>query len=186
MTTYRDALTAAMETLSLNPRAVFLGQSIRDGGTAMTTTFAGVPRDRLIELPVFENTQLGMATGMALAGDLPVCVFPRINFLLCAIDQLVLHINALPRYSAYRPKVIIRTAIATPEPLDPGPQHLGNYCIALGELLNVSRDWSSFSNEIRVVKLNNVKDIEMGYRWAMERELSTILVERTELYDTEG
>ena len=180
MTTYRDALTEAMTELSRHPRSVFLGQSIVAGGTAMTATFAGVPAERKIELPVFENTQLGMATGMALAGDLPICVFPRINFLLCSIDQLVLHLNALPRYSAYRPKVIIRTAIATPDPLNPGPQHLGDYCRALRELIAVGADRAG----IVVYSLDSVEEVRRTYRWAAKRDSSTIVVERTELYDT--
>ena len=45
---------------------------------------------------------------------------PRINFLLEAISQLVQHLDKIPLYSDYRPKVLIRTAIATPYPLDPG------------------------------------------------------------------
>ena len=180
MTTYRDALTGAMAELARHPRAVFLGQSIVAGGTAMTATFADVPAEKKIELPVFENTQLGLATGMALAGNLPICVFPRINFLLCAIDQLILHLSALPRYSAYRPKVIIRTAIATPEPLNPGPQHLGDYCHALRELIAVGGD------PISLYRLDSAAEVHCGYDIAFNDPWSIILVERTELYDTEG
>ncbi len=118
--TYLDALTEAMTRLGQRDDAIFLGQAVAFPGTAMTQTFAGVPREKLTEVPVFENTQLGLATGLSLAGALPICVFPRINFLLCAMDQLLLHLDALSRYSAYCPKVILRTASPTAVPLDPG------------------------------------------------------------------
>jgi pyruvate/2-oxoglutarate/acetoin dehydrogenase E1 component len=126
---------------------------------------------------VFENTQLGMSTGLALGGDLPVSVYPRINFLLCAMDALVLHLDALPIYShdGYQPRVIIRTAIANPVPLDPGAQHLdpGTYVDALRSLLRT----------VTVVTLDSPGAVLPAYRAALERPLSTILVERAALYN---
>lgn len=173
--TYLDNLTVAMAMLWEYPRSVFLGQSIVAGGTAMTRTFLGVSRDRMIEFPVCENTQLGTAIGLALGGDLPVCVFPRINFLLCAIDALVLHLDALPLYSEYRPRVIIRTAVANPAPLVPGPQHLGDYTNALRAMLRT----------VTIERIDRAADVLPAYRAALARPLSTILVERAELYGTE-
>ena len=41
----------------------------------MTNTLKDVPRDRLIELPVFEEMQMGMTTGLALTGLVPVSIF---------------------------------------------------------------------------------------------------------------
>ena len=37
-------------------------------GHAISNTLEYVPQDKRLELPVFEETQLGMATGMALTG----------------------------------------------------------------------------------------------------------------------
>ena len=36
---YYDELTRAMEYLAKNPKSIFLGQAIRDKGTAMTNNF---------------------------------------------------------------------------------------------------------------------------------------------------
>lgn len=176
MTIYRDYLQAAM-TECAQAGATFLGQAIAYQGTGMTATFAGVPPDQLIELPVFENTQLGMSTGLSIQTKKPVIsVFPRINFLLCAMDQLVLHLDAIPRYSDYRPKVIIRTCVATYSPLDPGPQHLSDYSTPLRAMLQT----------VRVERLTQVKFIRSAYRDAMASDGSTILVEYAALYDEEG
>jgi pyruvate/2-oxoglutarate/acetoin dehydrogenase E1 component len=72
-----------------------MGQAVAVPGTAMSNTLKGVDPQRLIELPVAEELQMGMTTGMALAGLVPVSLFPRWNFLLCGISQLVNHLDKL-------------------------------------------------------------------------------------------
>lgn len=169
---YRDRLTRAMTLIGAMPHSVFVGQAVRYPGTAMFGTLESVPMERRVEFPVAENMQLGYCIGRALQGALPVCIYPRINFLLEATSQLVQHLDKLPRYSAYRPKVLIRTAIATPQPLDPGPQHLGDYTPALRAALG----W------VRVVTLDTAEQVSQEYASALEREESTVLVERTCMY----
>ena len=197
--TYRDALTAAMAEIAADPRAIFLGQSVVAGGTAMTATLAGVPRDQMIEFPVAEDLQLGVSTGLSLAGYLPISVFPRINFMMCCMSQLVLHLDAIPLFGEFRPKVIIRTAIPTPVPLDPGVQHLDppedilrirqhregidgvqylypeGYVSALRSMLRT----------VEVVELTDAGMILPAYRAALARPTSTVLVEKAELYEME-
>lgn len=169
---YYDELRVAMAMLAAKPEAVFLGQAVADAGTAMRGTLVDVPVAQLLEMPVAEDMQLGMATGMALAGILPICCYPRINFLLLATNQLILHLDKLPLYSGYRPKVIIRTAVATDSPLDPGPQHLGDFTVPLRQMLRT----------VEVVDLLSAADVAREYRKAAERDGSTLLVERAELY----
>jgi pyruvate/2-oxoglutarate/acetoin dehydrogenase E1 component len=174
MSAYYDELRRVMTALSEDPRTIFMGQSVACEGTAMRGTMVDVPGDKLLELPVFEDTQLGMALGMSLTGLLPICVYPRINFLLLAMSQLALHLDKLALYSrgGYRPRVIVRTAIGTDRPLDPGVQHLGNYADALSQMLSV----------VRVVRLDSAKMIEEQYHAATRREHSTVLVEDMGLY----
>lgn len=153
--------------------AVFFGQSVACDGTAMRSTLKHLPVDRLIEMPVAENMQTGMCTGIALAGGLPVCIFPRVNFMLESVSQIVQHLDKLPLYSDYRPKVIIRTAIATDKPLDPGPQHVGDYADAIACMLST----------VASVKLERAEDIVPAYRAALESTGSTILYEYLARYD---
>jgi pyruvate/2-oxoglutarate/acetoin dehydrogenase E1 component len=171
--TYFDQLCRAMEMIAEQPRSIFLGQAVACAGTGMSRSFEKVPREKLLELPVFEDCQLGMSIGLSLDGMLPVSVYPRINFLLLAVPQLVLHLDAIPRYSAYRPKVIIRTAIGSSTPLDPGPQHTGDHAAALRMMLK----------RVRVVQLRVAGQIVEHYKEAVERDGSTILIEYPELYD---
>ena len=169
---YFSELCRAMEAVAEHPRSIFLGQSVSSPGTGMTASFAKVPRDKLLELPVAEDMQLGMSIGLALSGDLPVSVFPRWNFLLLATNQIVNHLDKLPLYSDYRPRVIIRTASATPVPLDPGPQHLGDFTWAFRSLLKT----------VSIVQLEHASDVVPAYRGAINNNGSTILVEYPELY----
>lgn len=159
--------------LAVRPRTIFLGQAVAYKGTGMTETFAVVPREQLLELPVFENTQLGMSIGLAVSGWTPVSIFPRWNFLLAAADQLVNHLDKLPIYSAFTPKVIIRTASATSLPLDPGPQHLGDFAPAFRAMFKT----------VNVVQLLDGRKIVHEYRAAACAQNSTILVEYPDRYD---
>jgi pyruvate/2-oxoglutarate/acetoin dehydrogenase E1 component len=171
---YRAALCAAMAELGQRDNAVFLGQAVRYPGTAMYGTLGDVPMEKRIEMPVAENFQLGLSTGLALCGFLPVSIFPRINFLLEAMSQLIQHLDALPLYgNGYRPRVLIRTAIAHDRPMDPGIQHLGNFAPAIRMLCRT----------IRVVELDHAEEIVPAYRAAAEADHSTILAERAALYD---
>lgn len=159
--------------LSDHPRSVFLGQAVAYPGTGMFNTLRDVPDHKRVEWPVCEDMQLGAAIGASLNGDLPVCLYPRWNFLLLATSQLVLHLDKLPLFSDYRPKVIIRTAVATADPLDPGPQHLGD---------EFTEAYRSMLKTVVVVSLDRAEDIVTQYKAALEREGSTLLVERMSLY----
>lgn len=177
-TSYHDRLRFAMATLANEPRSLFIGQGVaRHGGTSMSSTFQDVPEEKLLEFPVAEDLQMGFATGLALAGYLPVCVFPRWNFLLCAANQLVNHLDRLPLYSdgGYRPKVIIRVAVPSTSPFNPGPQHDDDFTEVFRGMLRT----------VIVRRLLKADDVIDGYKAAMENQSSVIMVEYTDLYKNE-
>ena len=168
---YFNQLLRAMELLSDHPKSVFMGQGMF-GGTTMSDTLRDVPNTKRLEMPVAEDFQLGMATGMSLDGLLPICVFPRWNFLLCAANQLINHLDRLSLYSEYKPKVIIRTAIPSNEPFDPGPQHDDDFTTA----------FCAMARTINFVRLNKASMIVPAYESAVLSSTSTVLVEYTEHY----
>jgi pyruvate/2-oxoglutarate/acetoin dehydrogenase E1 component len=170
---YFSNLCAAMKMVGEQPQSIFIGQSVACEGTAMFRTLADVPMEKRIELPVVEDMQMGMATGLALGGKLPVCIYPRFNFLLLAMSQLVLHLDKLPMMGGYKPKVLIRTAVATAKPLYPGVQHLGDFTVAFAHSLQ----------SVAIYKLERSDDIIPAYERALERENSTLLIEMSEKYD---
>lgn len=165
-----------MDFLTQDPRTVFIGQAVAVPGTAMTNTLKDVPRERLIELPVAEEMQMGMATGMALTGVVPVSIFPRWNFLLCAMSQLINHLDKVQVMSngRYRTKAIVRTGIGSQRPLHPQHQHIGDYTDAL----------KSMCTTIEVIRLDEPEDIFPAYERALLRDdgRSTLLVEYGDYY----
>ena len=160
------AVNDAMRRLAEDPRTVFVGQSVRYDGAAIYHSLDGVPMEKRVEFPVAEDLQLGYCTGLALAGKLPICIYPRMDFLLLAMSQLVLHLNNLPRYG-WRPKVIIRCRVGQKKPLDAGPQHTGNYTELLRPLLTT----------MNVEEARTPQQVVHAYSWAMQSELSTLIVE---------
>lgn len=173
---YFSALCDAMTMLAQEPNTIFLGQGMF-AGTTMSDTLKGVPDDRKLEMPVAEDLQMGMAIGMALDGMLPICIFPRWNFLICAANQLVNHLDRLPLYSAggYKPKVIIRTAVPSTHPFNPGPQHDDDFTGAFTFMLRT----------VDVAPLFNEQLVRDYYDAVLLSDKSMILVEYTDHYKNE-
>ena len=166
-----------MEFLARNEKTIFLGQAVACPGTAMSNTLKNVSREKLLELPVTEEMQMGMSTGMALTGLVPVSIYPRWNFLLLSVNQIVNHLDKLPIVSngGYKPKVIIRTGIGSERPLHPQHQHIGDFTEAFRLMCKT----------IEVIRLDETADIFPAYKKALEREdgRSTIIVEYGDYYN---
>ena len=168
---YADELKKAMIYLSNQEDTIFLGQSMEYGGIAIANSFECIPADKKIEMPVAENLQLGISTGLAITGFTPISVYPRWNFLLLAADQLVNHLDKISDMTTgqYAPKVIIRVAVGVRKPVDPQEQHVGDFTEGFKKILK----------NINVVKLDKAEDILEEYKKAYTRPdgISTILVE---------
>jgi len=171
---YRDEIAKAMEMLATDKRVIFLGQSIRYPGHVMYGTLENIPMSRKIELPVFEDTQMGTCIGLSLEGYIPVSIYPRMDFLIIAVNQLVNHLDKIEEMSCgqFKPKVIIRTMVGSKVPLDGGPQHTQDHTEALRRLLT----------NVDVYKLAESKSVVLAYRKALASARSTILVEMSDLY----
>lgn len=171
--TYFDELTKAMTWLAEKPDTYFMGQAVGYPGTAMYNTLKGVPDSKRLELPVAEEMQMGMTVGLAFAGYTPISIYPRWNFLLCAISGLVNHLDKYPILIDHSPfcypykKAIIRTGIGSVLPLDPQYQHKGDFTEAI----------QAMCKTVKVVRLEKPEDILPAYVQAYQAEYSTILVE---------
>lgn len=167
MSKYFDELCRAMTMLGGHPRSVFMGQAVEYEGTAMFRTLRDVPAEKRVELPVAEDMQMGMATGAALAGLLPITIYPRWNFLLLAASQLVLHLDKLHATSGHGPAVIVRVGVGSRYPMDPGIQHVGNYAMPFAQMLD----------RIPVYELREADEIVPQYTKAAASNGATVLVE---------
>lgn len=164
-----------MEYLAKDDRTIFLGQAVAVPGTGMSNTLKDVSKDKLIELPVAEEMQMGMSLGMALHGRIPISIYPRWNFLLCAVSQLVNHVDKLSLMSKYKANLIIRTSIGSERPLHPQCQHVGDFTEA----------FKLMCKTVEVIRLDEPDQIFPAYEKALLRDdnHSTILVEWGDYYN---
>ena len=70
---YKDELIRSMEWLAKKEDTTFIGQSVAYSGNAIYNTLKTIDIDKRIEVPVFEEVQMGMCTGMAMNGLVPIC-----------------------------------------------------------------------------------------------------------------
>ena len=175
--TYREELIRSMNFLGKKKDTIFLGQSVLYSGNAIFNTLVEVPKKKKIELPVFEDIQMGMSMGMALNGFIPITCYPRFDFLLLAMNQLVNHLDKIRVMSnnEFKPRVIIRTSIGSKKPLNGGVQHTQDY----------SKIFKNILTEVNVVSLVNPKDIFNQYKKAYTRKdsKSTLLIENGDFYN---
>ena len=166
-----------MNWIATQPDTLFVGQAVAVPGTAMFNTLKEIPENQRIELPVFEDTQMGMSLGMSIAGKRVISVFPRWNFLICATNQLVNHVDKYKLMSDGRisPSLIIRTSVGSERPLFPGHQHIGNYSEPFRQMLK----------NTDIVELHEPEQIYEEYQNAFNRNdgRSTILVEFGDFYN---
>lgn len=176
-TTYKQELIRSMEFLASKKDTLFLGQSVSYSGNAIFNTLSTVSSKKKIELPVFEEVQMGLCTGLAMNGFVPINCYPRFDFLILAMNQLVNHLDKMRTMSdsSFKPRVIIRTSIGSKIPLDGGVQHTQNYTNIFKNILT----------EVEVVFLDNVKDIFPSFKKAYERKdaKSTLLIEHGDFYN---
>ena len=172
--TYQRELTKAMTWLGHKEDTIFLGQSISYPGNAMFKTLSGVPMEKRLELPVAEEMQMGMSLGLALAGKTVISIYPRFDFLLLAVNQLVNHLDHLEEFThgQYHAKVIIRVGIGSKSPMYPGVQHCGDYTEVFKMLLN----------NVNVLRINYCGQAQSKYERAYSAQGSTLIVEDMELY----
>ena len=171
---YSEELTKAMDFLAKDPRTIFLGQAVEYPGTAMTGTLKNLPKDKLCEMPVAEEMQLGITNGLALNSFIPVSIFPRWNFLLLATNQLINHLDKMNKISSneFKPFVIVRVMVGAKKPIDAGLQHTQDY----------SKEIKSMLKFIDVVELKNKKKIFSEYKKAYLKKKSTVFIEYSEKF----
>ncbi len=166
-----------MDYLSQQEDTIFIGQAVEYAGTAMTNTLTDVSKKKLKEFPVSEEFQLGSSIGLAMNGYVPISIFPRWNFLLLAVNQIVSHLDKMSAISqgGFQPKLIIRTSIGSQRPLHPHHQHVGDFTEA----------FRLMTSNINIVRLEEPKEIFHAYKYAYERDdgISSILVEYGDFYN---
>ena len=166
-----------MEWLARDPKVIFVGQTAAVPGTFMYQTLRDLPAGKALEMPVNESFQMQFTLGLALAGYVPVSIYPRQNFLLLAAGDMANMIDKFKDMSdgQVSPRIVIRTATGPDKPVHPGHQHVGNYAETFRQMFSY----------IDVIELNKPEDIFPAYERALTREdgKPMLLIEHGNLYN---
>ena len=171
---YKEELIKSMKWLGEKENTLFLGQATACSGHAISGTLTEVPKEKLIELPVMEEVQMGMCAGLSLEGYVPISIYPRFNFMLLSINQLVNHIDKMKEMTKDMliPKVIVRVAVGAKKPIDGGLQHTQDFTEALKHMLI----------DTKVVELTEPEQIANTFEDAYNRNGSTVVIEWGDFY----
>ena len=92
---YAEAINEALhQKLAADANVFLIGQGVTSPWYVGNTTIGLIDSfgsERIIDTPVSENGSTGMAIGAALTGLRPVLVFPRMDFMYYAFDQIANH-----------------------------------------------------------------------------------------------
>lgn len=173
--TYKEELTQAMHYLGRQDKSIFLGQGVEVSGTFMSATLDSVPLEKRLEMPVSESFQMQFTLGLAIGGYIPISLFPRQNFLLLGLADLVNVIDKMSILSEweYNPHIIIRTAKGTTRPIWPGIQHSGEYSEQIEQMLD----------NVEVIELEDKNQILSVYRKCYKEPGIYIINEYGDLYE---
>jgi len=171
--TYKETLSEIMTKLSKDDDYVFIGQQIVYRGNPMSTTLDEVPKEKMIEVPVMEETQMGMSLGLAMTGKRVITFYPRWDFLISAANQLINHVDKYESMSGEKVHMIIRVGKGSDKPLDPGHQHKANYI----------EEFKSMCKNVTILDCKTIEDIRLNYDRATSVVGVYIINEYPELYN---
>ncbi len=83
---------ATEQAMAADPSVYVMGEGVTDPKGIFGTTLGLRERfgaDRVIEMPIAENGQTGVAIGSALMGQRPMLIHQRVEFCLLAMEQLI-------------------------------------------------------------------------------------------------
>ncbi len=175
MNTYLSEIQKSMKIISKNKNAIFIGQSVKYPGSSIFESLKYVNENKKFELPVFEDTQMGITLGLALDGFFPISCFPRYDFLLLGLNQLVNHLDKIDYLSnkKFKGKIYIRTVVGSKKPLNGGPQHTQNLTEGLKRILS----------KVKIIELKQKNQVKKSYVGNLKSKEKIILfVEHGDLY----
>lgn len=155
-------------------RIVLIGESIRDpygGACKVTRGLTKLFNDRIIDTPISEAGIMGMATGMSLAGKIPILEIMFSDFLTLTVDQI--HNMAYKIHQHHHPiKVVIRTLDGAGKMY--GPTH------------SQDMTWLSEALKMPYWRLTLESDVLAVFKEALAHPAPVVMViEHKPLYDKE-
>ena len=177
--TFGDALcTATAQAMAADERIFAYGQGINDPGGYWGSTAGLAARFsevRCFDVPLSEESLIGMGVGAALFGQHPLYVALRIDFLLLAMNQIVNHAAKWPDASGRRCSVPLTIRCIIGKEWGQGAQHSGAYHAMFSQVPG-----------LQVVMPSNPSDAAGLLLSALQSRTPTIFVEAKPLYEMRG
>lgn len=174
---YISEIQKSMKMLSKVKNTIFLGQSVKYPGSSIYESLKYVPQSKRLELPVLEDAQMGMTFGLALEGFFPVSCFPRYDFLILGLNQLINHLDKVNYLTNnnFKSRIFIRTMIGSTKPLNAGPQHTQDLTAGLKKILTY----------IEIIEIKKNTEIYKIYKKNLKNKKKILLfVEDGNLYNS--
>ncbi len=171
----RMAIMQAMET---DERVFVYGQGINDPSGFFGSTvgiqerFGGA---RCFDVPLSEESLVGMGVGAAILGQRPVYVALRIDFLLLAMNQIVNHAAKWPSMCGYQASVPLTIRAIIGKDWGQAAQHSGAFHSLFAHI-----------PELEVVLPSNVEDAPRLLLTSIFSDKPTIFIDSKPLFDLEG
>jgi pyruvate/2-oxoglutarate/acetoin dehydrogenase E1 component len=179
MTTYREAIRAAMRRLLLEDSRVFLmGEDVGRYGGAYAVSMGLLEEfgeDRIRDTPLCESTFVGAGIGAALGGMRPIIEVMTVNFSMLALDQVVNNAAVLRHMSGGQFEVPIAVRMAT----GAGKQIAAQHSHSL-------ENWYAYIPGIKVLSPATVQDAHDMLLTAVEDPDPVFIFEHQMLYATDG
>lgn len=168
---YFNEIKKSMEFLAKKNNTIFLGQSVAIPGNLLFKSLEKINNKKKLEMPVFEETQMGIAIGLALNGFFPVSCYPRFDFFILSLNQVINHLDKLKKISSneFNPFLFIRVLVGSKKPIDAGLQHTQDHTNALKLMLKYT--------DIVQLKKNEPQLIQRKYKEQFKKKKTTVFIE---------
>jgi pyruvate dehydrogenase E1 component beta subunit len=179
VTTYREAVRAALRTLLLeDPRVFLMGEDVGRYGGAYAVSkglLEEFGEERIRDTPLCESTFVGAGIGAALGGMRPIVEVMTVNFSLLALDQVVNNAALMRHMSGGQFEVPLVVRMAT----GGGKQIAAQHSHSL-------ENWYAHIPGIKVLAPATVQDAHDMLLAALEDPDPVFIFEHQMLYAMEG
>ena len=176
--TFRDALNEAIhEEMARDDRIFLIGEDVatHGGNLAVTKGIAEAYPNRIRETPIAEAAIVGVAVGAALAGMRPVAEIMYIDFVTCAMDEVVNQAAKMRYMTGGQASVPMVLRL---------PCGLARYTAA--QHSQALESWFMHVPGLHVVVPSTPQDVKGLFRTAVREPDPVLFLEYKRLYSLEG
>lgn len=169
---------AMMQAMEADERVFAYGQGINDPGGFFGSTVgiqAKFGKARCFDVPLSEESLVGIGVGAAILGRRPIYVALRIDFLLLAMNQIVNHAAKWPSMCGYQATVPLTIRSIIGKDWGQAAQHSGAFHSLFAHI-----------PELEVVLPSNIEDAPRLLLASIFSDKPTIFIESKPLYELKG